>query len=171
LDRPGAICNIEQTSTQDGTFLALGADYKNTPSPLFASIAENFDWTLTVLNDGNTVVSNLVVQVVRKDPLSIFPPDSQTVNNLEVSQTKQFVFRFAVPHDAEEGNSTITVSFTTTYPDGSVEIFSEDFILTLQKSPIQVEAENLSHWIYVFGAIGIALAATFAIINQKRRRR
>jgi len=157
----------EEQQSVDKTFKVLAADYEVTPSPSFANIAENFDWSLQIVNVGNTAAEHLIVQVVEKDPLSIIQPDSKTIDNFGVNESRKITFSFTVPHDANEGDCTIKVNFITTYSSGVAEVLSHDFTVKLQKSPTQVQIENTQFWLLAIA--GLIAAALFLFSLSKRK--
>jgi len=160
------VCKVEQESV-DKTFKCLAADYEVTSSPSFANIAENFDWSLQIVNVGNTAAEHLIVQVVEKDPLSIIQPDSKTIDNFGVNESKEITFSFSVPHDANEGDCIIKVNFITTYTNGATEILSHDFTVKLQKSPTEVQIGNSVYWIYAIAALIIAILFLVGVSKRK----
>jgi hypothetical protein len=163
----GAICRIEQKSI-DAAFVGLAAEYDISSTPVFASIATNFEWVLSLVNIGNTPASRLTVQIIEKEPLSILPPDSQTVDNFGIQESKQIIFRFTVPHDAREGDCKIKIKLITTYADGCKETLFRDYSVKLQKSPMQVEIENWTYWIWIIA--GLSFVAISALFNLRKRR-
>jgi hypothetical protein len=164
---PGELCKVYQTSI-DKTFTALAAEYDVVPNSNIASIAEHFDWNLAVTNIGNTPANHLVIRVADEGPLIISTPDSQTLDDLHVGETRQVGFRFSVPHDTPEGKRTILLDFTTYYPDCK-ETCSQAFTITLQKSPLQVDVGNATSTLVVLGTLATAVVAFGAIFGKKRR--
>jgi hypothetical protein len=168
---PGGFCKLEQNST-DKSFKALAADYDFSSMPKFASRAQEFDWTLTVKNIGNTP-ADLTVQLTKKDPLIVSPSDTKQIN-IQVGETRSVDFHFIVPSSADMGDHTITVSFITTYPDTAYyknckETTTRDYVVTIQESTVKTQIDNAGYIITAVLALGGGVAA-FTTLRGRRRR-
>jgi hypothetical protein len=168
---PGGFCQLQENST-DEPFTALAADYQCSSGPMFASRSQDFDWTLTVTNVGNTP-ANLAIQLVGIDPLIVYSSDTQQIANINVGETKSVDFQFVVPSSASLGDHTITVSFTTTYPNipnynDCTETYTHDFVVNIQQSPVIAEINNAeTYLVAVLGLVGVCMAMMYA---SKRKR-
>jgi uncharacterized membrane protein len=147
---PSGFCKINQNST-DKSFEVLAADYDASSPTIVASRAESFSWTLSVTNTGNTP-ANLTVQLYKKDPLILSDASGGTVKiaNIQVGETRAVSFQFAVPHDASLGDHTLTVSFTTTYPNIAYytdckEAYYQNFNYNIQESTIKTQLDNTGY--------------------------
>lgn len=163
---PGEICQIYEDSA-DRSFTGLAADYNIVPLNSVASIAEHFNFALNVTNVGNTLADRLLVKIANEGPLILSGLDTQTIDNLEPGETGMVSFDFSVPHDAKEGKTAITVDFTTCYPTCQ-EACSQSLAITLQKSPVQVDIENMTELVKWLIPLAIAVVAFAAIFSRKK---
>lgn len=174
---PGGVWKQEQGSA-DKTFKVLAADYETSSPTKIASRAQGFDWTTTIKNTGNTP-ADLTVQLYKKDPfiLSDNSGGTQQISNIQVGETRTVGFHFDVPSDASLEDHTITLSFTTDYPDTSYykdckETTSHDYTVTIQESPLKTQLDNAAYWTNaVLGIAGIgSIGTVVALVMGKRRR-
>lgn len=171
---PGGFCKIQQNST-DKPFRALAADYKTSSPTVIASRAQGFDWSLTVTNIGNTP-ADLAIQLFNKDPLILSDNSggTQQLSNIQVGETRTIGFHFDVPSDAILGDHTMTLSFTTSYPEIAYykdckETTYQDYTVTIQESPIKTQIDNAGYLIAAVLALGGG-GTVFTLIMGKRRR-
>jgi len=138
---PLGISNIKQDN-HDVISNILAAEYSLSHSPYFVSISENFNLNIQAENIGNVAAEKLEIIVIDKGQMSIFQPDTVTVNNFRMGEIITVPFRFTVPFDAKEGKETVSIEFKTHYPSG-VESSVYKFDINLQKGPSQVQLENI----------------------------
>lgn len=175
---PGGFWKQEQ-AVVDKTFKVLAADYETSSPTRIASRAQGFDWTATVTNTGNTP-ADLTVQLYKKDPfiLSDNSGGTQQISNIQVGETRTVGFHFDVPSDASLEDHTITLSFTTSYPDTSYykdckETTSHDYTVTIQESPLKTQLDSAAYLTNaVLGLAGISgIGGVFALMMKKKGRR
>ena len=171
---PGGFCKIQQDST-DKPFRALAADYKTSSPTVIASRAQGFDWSLTVNNIGNTP-ADLAIQLFNKDPLILADNSggTQQLSNIQVGETRTIGFHFDVPSDASLGDHTMTLSFTTAYPEiahykDCKETTYHEYTITIQESPIKTQIDNAGYLIAAVLALGGG-GTIFTLLMGKRRR-
>lgn len=171
---PGGFCKLEQAAT-DKPFKALATDYQSFSPTIIASRAQGFDWSLTVTNVGNTA-AHLTVQLYKKDPLILSDASGGTkqISNIRVGENRTVNFHFDIPHDASLGDHTLTVSFTTAYPDNGyykdcTETSYHDYKVTIQESPIKTQIDNAGTLIAAVLAIGGGGTAITLLMGKRRR--
>lgn len=163
---PLGISNIKQDN-HDVISNILAAEYSLSSSPNYASISENFNLNVQVENIGNVAAEKLEIIVLDKGQMSIFQPDSVTLDNFRMGEEKTVTFRFTVPYDAKEGKETVSIEFKTHYPTG-VESSVHKFDLNLQKGPSQVQLENVRFWLTSLIAVVTAVSLLLAFAQKRR---
>ncbi len=168
---PGGICKLKQNST-DQPFQALAADFDTSSLPKFASRAQEFDWTLNVKNTGNTP-ADLSAQLNKKDPLIVSSSDTREIAKIQVGETRSVDFHFIVPSSANLGDATISVTFTTTYPDTSYyknckESFTGDYLVTIQESPVKAQIDNAGYLLTALLVLGGGGAGATTFLRKRR---
>jgi hypothetical protein len=175
---PGGVWKQEQDAI-DKTFRVLAADYETSSPTKIASRVQGFDWTATIKNTGNTP-ADLTVQLYKKNPfiLSDNSGGTQQISNIQVGETRTIGFHFDVPSDASLEDHTITLSFTSNYPDTSYykdckETTSYDYTVTIQESPIKTQLDSAAYFTNaVLGLAGISgIGGVFALMMKKKGRR
>jgi hypothetical protein len=174
---PGGFWQNEQASA-DKTFKVLAADYETSSPTKIASRAQGFDWTATIKNTGNTP-ADLTIQLYKKDPfiLSDNSGGTQQISSIQVGETRTISFHFDVPSDASLQDHTMTLSFTTNYPDTSYykdckETTYHDYNVTVQENPLKTQLDSAGYWMTaVLGLAGISGIGGFVALLMGKRRR